>query len=460
MDKKKVVKSDASVDATFDGRAVISVGRDDSKSIKVGEEMVGKIAGYKFKILVRNKPAIEGEFTREEVDLMFRLYSAEGSNLTQRTISRYFPNYTFQDFKKILKAFGLTKASAPIAPHVMEEKTTDELIALTLQNKENDFLRKLEQDRTRLTETKLREMTGKYYDLKQQAANFSEFLGTLNITGAAVVNTPLVKNDVTIMVYLSDMHIGASVSDYSIYGNNFNYETATERLFKIYEKARSLALVTGATNIIVCNNGDALDGYNAETTRGGHALPQNMNNKDQFKNYIQMMTSFFSNLTSCGQFENIKYISVEGGNHDGDFGFMANKALESVLNIVTPNIEVRIFEKYIEHFTVGVHTFVLCHGKDAKDVFKNMPLVINDKTENQIREYLDYNEITGKNVHFIKGDLHQSATTYAKKFRYKAVASFFGSSEWIHKNFGNTPPACDFDIVDGDSILETRLILK
>lgn len=138
---------------------------------------------------------------------------------------------------------------------------------------------------------------------------------------------------------------------------------------------------------------------------------------------------------------------------------MANKSLEGCLAVLNPEIEVKIFEKYIENFKVNSHTFVLCHGKDAKDVFKNMPLTINDKTENQINEYLDYNDISG-NIHFIKGDLHQSATTYARKFRYKSVASFFGSSEWIHKNFGNTKAAVDFDIIDGDSILETRLILN
>lgn len=312
MDKK--TNNNASVDA-FESRNTLTTIRDNSQSISVNGQMIGKISEYKFKILVRDKPALEGTFTREEVDLMFRLYSSEGSNLSQRTISRYFPNYTFQEFKKILKVFNITKASSPIAPHILEEKSTDDLIKLTVQNKENDFLRKLEQDRTRLTEVKLKEMTGKYYDLKQQTANFSEFLGTLNIVGTATVITPVIKNDVTIMVYLSDMHIGAEVSNYSIYGNEFNYFVAEERLFKIYEKARSLALVTGATNIIVCNNGDALDGYNAQTTRGGHSLPQNMNNKEQFKNYVQMMTRFFSNLSECGSFNSIKYISVEGGNH-------------------------------------------------------------------------------------------------------------------------------------------------
>ena len=138
---------------------------------------------------------------------------------------------------------------------------------------------------------------------------------------------------------------------------------------------------------------------------------------------------------------------------------MANKSLEGCLAVLNPEIEVRIFEKYIESFDVANHTFVLCHGKDAKDVFKNMPLTINDKTENQINEFLDYRGIKG-NVHFIKGDLHQSATTYAKRFRYKSVGSFFGSSEWIHKNFGNTKACCDIDVVNGENIIETRIVLN
>jgi hypothetical protein len=144
---------------------------------------------------------------------------------------------------------------------------------------------------------------------------------------------------------------------------------------------------------------------------------------------------------------------------DGDFGYVANKALEGVLGIINPAIEVKIFDRYIDHFSIQGHTFILCHGKDAKDVIRNMPLTLNDKLENQITEYLDYHNLHGS-ISFIKGDLHQSATTYGKRFRYKSVASFFGSSEWIQKNMGNTRPACDFDIVDGDSILETRMILN
>ena len=146
---------------------------------------------------------------------------------------------------------------------------------------------------------------------------------------------------------------------------------------------------------------------------------------------------------------------------DGDVGFMANKSLEACLMALNPEIEVSIFEQFIDYFVINNHYFVLSHGKDAKDMFRNLPLIINDKVENQINEYLDYNDIyADRRVSFIKGDLHQTAATYAKRFRYKSVGSFFGSSEWIHKNFGNTKAVVDYDIMLDDDIFEGRILLN
>lgn len=93
-------------------------------------------------------------------------------------------------------------------------------------------------------------------------------------------------------------------------------------------------------------------------------------------------------------------------------------------------------------------------------MFKNLPLTLDVKTENFINEYLDTKMIAG-NVIFVKGDLHQSATTYGRRFIYKSVGSLFGSSEWIHKNFGNTPAACDYSVLDGDNnILDGKIVLQ
>lgn len=455
----KEIQYDASVDAQMEDRSRVEIIRDETQRVSTQYGERGRITGYTYYISIRNKPALSGNLTREEMDLMYRLYSNEGDNLTQRSIARLFPHITFQDFKRILKAFNITKASAPIAPHLIEEKSTDELVMLHHQNDETKFLRRIEQDREKQTEKQLKEISSKYFELKRRISDFSEFLQGLDIQGRVEIRTPIINTTKTIVVYLSDMHVGADVSKDSVYINDFNAEEAKKRMDLILNRIKELAVFTGASNIVVCNLGDSLDGYNNETTRGGHFLPQNMNNKEQFAIYIQLMVDFFAELSNCGLFANIKYYCVPGGNHDGDFGYITNKALEGYLYKLNPNIEVSVFNKFMEQFNCCSHTFILCHGKDEKDMFKNLPLTLNDKTENLINEYLEYKNISGK-VHFVKGDLHQSATTYGKRFRYKSVSSFFGSSEWIHKNMGNTKAACDIDIIDGDNILETRLVLN
>ena len=101
-----------------------------------------------------------------------------------------------------------------------------------MQNKENDYLKRLEQDRTKLTEVKLKKITKEYYDFKQQVADFKEFLADIKIEANIEVRKPVEVNEKTLMVYLSDMHIGADVSKYSIYENEFTLETAKERLNK------------------------------------------------------------------------------------------------------------------------------------------------------------------------------------------------------------------------------------
>mgnify|MGYP001766331744 CR=1 FL=1 len=443
---------DATSEANFEERSKVDPIRED-----------GRITKYKFKILIHNAPALEGELTRDEVDLMFRLYASEGAGLTQRTVSRYFPLYTFSEFKKIKNAFNLTKSSVPFAPHVIEEHTTDELVNLQNQQLENNFLKKYEQTKESFFKARYEEILKQHKDLKEGVSTFKEFLGSLSFTQMSkwTPTAPRTVTDITLNVYISDMHTGADVSKYAIFNNTYNQEEMINRIDIILEEIFKITDLYSVDSINICNLGDSLDGYNGQTTRGGHKLPQNLNNKDQFKTYIDVMLYLFKKLSESGYFNNISYICVEGGNHDGDFGYFTNKALEASLNTLNPNIRTHIFEQFMDYFEVGDHTFILCHGKDATDMFKNLPLTINVDTENKINAYLDYVEIPHhQNIHFIKGDLHQSATTFAKRVRYKSVGSFFGSSEWIQKNFGFTKAVCDMDIIMDDQVLETRILLQ
>lgn len=445
---KKNVTVDLSGDKKYEDRKKGEVIRDDK----------GKITGYSYNITIKGEQPFKGELSREEMEKLYRMYSFEGANLQARTVSREFPRFTLTDIKRLLTAFKITKSSLPFAPHQIDEMDPDKLVELNLKSKEASYLKKYEDERTRAFERMYRDKVKEFENLKKEVQTFKEFVGDIKIESRIQQNVPEITNNKTLMVYLSDMHIGAHVSNYSLYGNEYNEQVVTERMQKVYDYVTKLAANYNITNVVIVNVGDSLDGYNGQTTRGGHSLPQNLDNKDQYKVYVNLMLDLFKSLSECGLFSTIKYYCVGTANHDGDFGYITNKALEAALSYMNPNIEAIVFDKNIDHFKVGDQTFILTHGKDAKDMFKNMPLTLNDKTENYINQYINYHKLTGK-ITFIKGDLHMSAKTYGNLFGYKSVGSFFGSSDWIQHNFGLTRAAVDIDILDELDTLETRLEL-
>lgn len=426
---------------------------DTRNSINLVRDDEGKIRFYEFKVLRSGREPLFGKLTREEMSDIYRLYSYYGASITQREISRKFPEYSLIDFKRILRVFSITKAVSPFAPHTIEEHSKTELMTMQMREKENDFLRGVEEQSIKNDRILLKKYALENIELKRTLEQGIKIdlsgldLGKLPYYRPVQLSSNVSKD---VVVYLSDMHIGAYVSPLSIYSNPWDKVEVFRRMDLILDQLDNLSTsFQGFDNIYICNLGDSLDGYDQQTTRGGHALPQNMNNKEQIHTFIECMNYFFTKLSSIPS-NNRHYICVGESNHDGDFGYAANIALEAILS--HSGINCTIFDKFIGEFKIKDTTFILCHGKDNKDMFKNLPLTLDIKTENFINEYLDNKRISGidDNVVFVKGDLHQSATTEGRRFTYKSVGSLFGSSEWIHKNFGNTAWGCDYSVLDAD----------
>lgn len=134
-----------------------------------------------------------------------------------------------------------------------------------------------------------------------------------------------------------------------------------------------------------------------------------------------------------------------------------------MLEIKYPDMIVEIFDKFMDFIRINNTTFVLTHGKDNKDMFRNMPLVIDINTESKLNEFIEYYGLqqASDNIVFVKGDLHQSALTHGKKFSYWSVGSIFGASEWIHKNMGNSKAYCDYAILHDDgTFMNSRIRLN
>lgn len=244
------------------------------------------------------------------------------------------------------------------------------------------------------------------------------------------------KNHLKIVV--SDRHIGASVSLNSIYKNDYNKDVYTKRMMRVLEEVNNLQKVYGSfDDITYLDLGDVLDGFDAMTTRKGHTLPQNMNNREQFDTFVEVEKMFFDSLIDTVKFNNISYNAISNDNHSGDAGYAAFRAFELYANAKYPQMKTNITTKFLNHIKIEDETIVFTHGKDKKDRKFGLPLHLDLKTESYIRQYIDHYSLTGK-ITFIKGDLHQYSHNEGKKFSYVNVPSLFGSSEWIHNNFGNT----------------------
>ena len=254
-------------------------------------------------------------------------------------------------------------------------------------------------------------------------------------------------------VYGSDKHIGALTKLDSIYKNKYDKDVMRERIvLKTIENIEeSVALHGQFESLFIMDFGDALDGFNQKTTGGlrgtsSHILPQQLNNREQHDFYVELHKEMFDTIMSKEYAENIYFIATSNSNHGGDFEYGAMRHFEEYLNIKYPDVNTYISYKAYNHFIYGDHAIIFGHGKDDEDLKNGLPLVINDKVATVLSDYIRVNKLQDYNITVVSGDLHQAADTYAKNFRYKKVLAQYGSSKWMHTNFGSGQPGLSSEV--------------
>lgn len=269
---------------------------------------------------------------------------------------------------------------------------------------------------------------------------------------------PETTNDKALFIYGSDKHIGALTKEDSIYTNKYDKKEMRQRivistLSSIYKNVK---LHGKFESLFIMDLGDALDGFNQKTTGGlrgtsSHTLPQQMNNREQHDFYVELHKELFDSIISSCFAKNIYFVATSNSNHGGDFEYGAMRNLETYLNVKYPNIKTYVSYKPFNHFIYGKHCIIFSHGKDDEDMKNGLPLVLNDKVANLLADYIRINKLEEYNISFVSGDLHQSAETYSKNFRYKKVLSQYGSSKWMHTNFGSGGPGLSSEVYEKNS---------
>lgn len=422
---------------------------DRATTLEIRDENTNEIIAYKFEIYRKDKPAIIGTFTADEMQSIYAMYSYYGESLTQRQVSRQFPEYSLVDFRRILRAFNITKSCACFAPHMYERYSEEELKKIHLRIKENNFLKKAEKD-------EIKDLKAIIANLAKKSTttidNFKEIVEATTKMPYKELPVNLNNQDnkyPDLIIWLSDLHIGAYNAKYSSYIQlpSYNVTEIKSRLARIVESFVGQEF----HSVYVVNLGDAIDGFNKETTRGGHQLPEILDNKEISEAFIECLTEFFATLTSKVKCDNFNYLSIGESNHGGSFEWLNQKLLASYLTKY--NVNSYISQYPIDNFVIGKHLFIYLHGKDDANQFRSFPLTLNQNTELWFNYYISEKCISNEHIYVVKGDLHNYAYTTGKQFDYISVGSMYGSSNYIVSNFGHTKWSINYTIVKQNDIL-------
>jgi hypothetical protein len=183
--------------------------------------------------------------------------------------------------------------------------------------------------------------------------------------------------------------------------------------------------------------GDYLDGFNGQTTRGGHSLPQNMSNQKAFDVGFLFKTMLVTQLSPY--YDKIYVRNICNDNHSGDFSYFVNQFFKTYVERDLKNVEVTNQTLFIDHQIIGNYCFVTTHGKDTHNLKFGFRPKIDANQINKIVGYLNTNQLLNKGYEIIfeKGDSHLYLfdSSSSDVFKYYNYPAFSPSSNWVATNF-------------------------
>ena len=245
---------------------------------------------------------------------------------------------------------------------------------------------------------------------------------------------------VTNLTY-TDAHVGLEPNKEgnSLYGGIWNKDELMFRMEEMVSETVNKSISENSNLLSIRDLGDLADGYNAQTTRGGHTLPQNMSNTEVFDAALDFKVSMVDMLVATGQYSEINCENVCNSNHGGDFDYFINSAFKQIVETKYENIKVNNHRKFISHYGKGRHCFIITHGKDMADIKFSMKPVLDTKNIEKIDHYIKSNNLYQQYdyFHLCKGDSHMFLLDFstAQDFDYFNYPALSPSSSWVQNNF-------------------------
>lgn len=250
---------------------------------------------------------------------------------------------------------------------------------------------------------------------------------------------PVADTETADRVIISDLHVGmetsGNINTIPVYDDPWNADVLENRRQEMCEyilkKRRSSILY-------IDDLGDGADGVGGHTSRGGHKLPQNMNDRDIFKTLLYFRIKVLDQLVP--HYERIVCNLVMDSNHGPKLDQIVGEAVKLIASCKYDNVKIVLHDRFISHYVVGKNTFILCHGKDAYENKFGMKPILDHKVQRKIDEYCQFhNLINGNTIEFSKGDSHQAIFDHStsKNYSYMSYPCFATNSNWAKMNFQN-----------------------
>ena len=258
--------------------------------------------------------------------------------------------------------------------------------------------------------------------------------------------TPVGDGDFFDRGVMTDIHLNMDPSGEKNTIPMYNHKWGRKEVFKRLDEVINHITTWKRGNVLVLDDlGDLMDGLNSQTTRGGHHLPQTLSDKDAFRLGIDFKMYLIDNLVQI--YDKVIMNNVTNDNHSFLFGFFVNDAVKRMAAYKYPEkVEYNVLERFIEHYTIGNHTFVLSHGKDSGEKKFGFKASYDPKAAEVIDDYCKAHKLyNGNYIEFSMGDQHQRIfdSTSNKDFNYHAYGAFSPPSNWVGTNFKDSSSSFD-----------------
>ena len=275
-----------------------------------------------------------------------------------------------------------------------------------------------------------------FYSVEELGKKLSQILPKCGTMTLPKVNTN--TNYGLLTLNLADIHAGSLGNDKTPFPTMYTKQDMRNRLKTFVEKTHEFTQSKKYEEVWLINLGDALNGWDSQTTRKGHEVPS-LSNKDQFDIFLELMCEYYETIFKSNLTNKYKVINILNDNHIGSsLNYIVMKAIELYLSQKYPQVEFIQQWDFIKTYTYGKHAISLTHGKDEKIMKYPMKAILDDKLDNWLNQYYLHQGFTPtqNHLHLIKGDLHLKNEQFGKFGRYVNVPSVMGTSDYIALNYG------------------------